>query len=523
MAPKQHFWRLGWMTIGATFLLGWLIAHTEILFADGLRFIAQARTIDQGAWTKGLVRSVDHPVYPIAIVAAHRLIGGNSPYDWQMAAQLAAASAGVLLVVPIYLIALELFGSSTAWLATVLIYLVPFNGHLLADALSESTLLLFWSSGVWSSLRLLRSGRLTWLFAVVLSSVLAYLTRPEGLVVPVSLVATFMVLPFVPSIALPTTRRWWILGALFVGCLIAAGPFMLLKGGISSKPSVSRLLGLSPRAAAMAVERERPLDPTQSGAKTVLLAARAMTRAVATATTFPLLLLAPVGIAVSCSGPARRRSWLFLGVMLGLCALAMIRVHAVAGYCTPRHAVIIAWVLILAGGAGLERSASFLVRAASRLLRDRWTTERLNLASKPIALGACLLAWGPAIAAPIDSGFAGYRQAGEWLGRAATAGEHVIDPKGLSLFYAGEPGYTFATLTDGSHDPAVRWVVLHDALLSGPWDYCTLLRGLVDDRRPAQVFPTKHLRGTAQVYVFDLSRPGDRTAGSPVSRARSRR
>ena len=112
MAPKQHFWRLGWMMIGATFLLGWLIAHTEILFTDGLRFIAQARTIDRGAWTQGLVRSVDHPVYPLAIAAVHRLIGGNSPHDWQMAAQLAAACAGVLLVIPIYLIALELFGSS---------------------------------------------------------------------------------------------------------------------------------------------------------------------------------------------------------------------------------------------------------------------------------------------------------------------------------------------------------------------------------------------------------------------------
>ena len=89
---------------------------------------------------------------------------------------------------------------------------------------------------------------MVWLFAVVLSSVLAYLTRPEGLVVPVSLVATFMILPFVPSLALPTNRRWRVLGWLLVGCLLVAGPFMLLKGGISSKPSMSRLLGLSARA-----------------------------------------------------------------------------------------------------------------------------------------------------------------------------------------------------------------------------------------------------------------------------------
>ena len=54
--------------------------------------------------------------------------------------------AGVVLAIPIYLIALELFGSSTAWLACLLIYLIPFNGHLLADALREhaTPVLEFW-------------------------------------------------------------------------------------------------------------------------------------------------------------------------------------------------------------------------------------------------------------------------------------------------------------------------------------------------------------------------------------------
>jgi len=321
VAPKSHWWRLGLLVIGASALLGWLTAHTEVLFTDGLRYIAQAKTIDGGAWTKGLVRSVDHPVYPLAIVAVHRLIGGNGPKDWQKAAQLAVAAAGVLLAIPTYLIALELFGPSTAWLACLLIYLIPFNGHLLADVLSESTLLLFWSSGVWSTLKLLRTGRLAWLFPVVVSSVLAYLTRPEGLVVLVSLVATLVLLPLWPSLGFPERRRRWALGLLIVGPLLAAGPFMLMKGGISSKPSMSRLLGLAPRAGAMAVERERPLEPGQTMTKTVWLATRAMARAVAGATTYPLLLLAPIGIAAGCSTPAARRSWLFLGIMLGASAL----------------------------------------------------------------------------------------------------------------------------------------------------------------------------------------------------------
>src|SRR5262249_27153403 len=152
-------------------------------------------------------------------------------------------AAGVLLVIPIYLIALELFGPGRAWIAALFIYLVPFNGHLLADALSESTLLLFWSFGVWSSLRLLRTGRLAWLLPVVAASVLAYLTRPEGLVVAIALVGTLIVLPLWRSNGLPRLTVARALGWLMVGSVLAAGPFMLLKGGVSSKPSVSRLLG----------------------------------------------------------------------------------------------------------------------------------------------------------------------------------------------------------------------------------------------------------------------------------------
>ena len=48
-----------------------------------------------------------------------------------------------------------------------------------------------------------------------------------------------------------------------------AGPFMIMKGGISTKPSILRILGLGRAAPAMAVERERPLDPEQTTAKTV--------------------------------------------------------------------------------------------------------------------------------------------------------------------------------------------------------------------------------------------------------------
>ncbi len=93
----------------------------------------------------------------------------------------------------------------------------------------------------------------------------------------------------------------------------------------------------------------------------------------------------------------------------------------------------------------------------------------------------------------------------------------VIDPKGLALFYANETGYTFARLTDGAHDPSVRWLVAHDALLHGPWDYCMFLRELVGDRQPVQTFPRHATRATSRVYVFDLARKDEKAVAAPAA------
>ena len=47
MAFRAHATRIGLLMLMAGALLGWLSAHTEILFADGLRYIRQAQAMDR--------------------------------------------------------------------------------------------------------------------------------------------------------------------------------------------------------------------------------------------------------------------------------------------------------------------------------------------------------------------------------------------------------------------------------------------------------------------------------------------
>src|SRR3954467_14419211 len=144
MTRNPHVLRVIRLMIVAAGLLITMMARTDVMFADGLRYIDQARRISHGAVSDGLFRSIDHPGYPLSIAAVHQVLRGEDPASWQRAAQAASVLAGVLLVIPLYLVAMELSGPRIAWLGCLLFFLTPIPCRVMADALSESTFLLFW-------------------------------------------------------------------------------------------------------------------------------------------------------------------------------------------------------------------------------------------------------------------------------------------------------------------------------------------------------------------------------------------
>ena len=125
----------------------------------------------------------------------HRLLGDAGPISWQRAALWLSFSCTVLLVIPIYMLTLELFGEGAAWLACLLVIINPLSSYIVVNVLSESTFLLPWTFGLWAAIRFLRDGRLAWLLAAIGFGVAAYLTRPEGLLLAVALFATLLISP----------------------------------------------------------------------------------------------------------------------------------------------------------------------------------------------------------------------------------------------------------------------------------------------------------------------------------------
>ena len=104
--------------------------------------------IEAGSWTSSLIKGIDHPLHPLGISVVHRLLNGANPDSWQQAALVLCFNRAVLLVIPIYLLTLDLFGERAAWLACVLVIVNPIVGYIVVNVLSESTFLLFWCFGL---------------------------------------------------------------------------------------------------------------------------------------------------------------------------------------------------------------------------------------------------------------------------------------------------------------------------------------------------------------------------------------
>lgn len=482
-------------------LLGWKSSRLTVVYADGLRYIHQAQLIDAGSVVDGLFRSIDHPVYPLAIAAAHRVLGGDGPADWVAAAQLVTVLCGSLLVLPLYLVSVELFGARTAWMAVALTYVGPMVPNLFADALSESTFLLFWTAGLWTALRFLREGRTGWLAPTIGFSALAYSTRPEGLLLPAALSLALLLTPLVRTTRLNWPRWWAALGVLVLLPALVAAPYVVYKGGLGTKPAIARLMGTAPNSGAGAVERGRPLDGPEPVIETYAEGVKATFEALRDAATIPVLALSAVGFAVSREVRERRRGMMLAGIVVAASAAALVRLHATSGYCSPRHAAVPAFLLMSASGVGLD----FLLGRLS--LPGRWLGQVGRVRPGPIfwLLAVVGLGWlhRDSLLGPINGSSVGYRMAAEWLEEKLEPEDKVVDLTGWTQFYGRTTGYTFADVIYAGGDQAARYVVAREQHVYGPWEYCRQIRNLIGADQPIAYFPEEPREGESRVYVFD--------------------
>jgi hypothetical protein len=525
LSPRQHFARIGMLLFAAALLVGWVIRHTEVVFADGLRYIHQAERLGQGQWFDGLVRGIDHPLHPLGIAAVHQMLGGNGPESWERAALALCAVSFVLLVIPVYLLTRELLGDQAAWLGTFLVIFNPLVSLIAVNVLSESTFLLFWTTGLWGAVAYLRRWHAGWLVLAIGAGGLAYLTRPEGLLLPLALAAAVVVATARGVTRVRASRSLRLVGLAAIGLALLVGPYIALKGSIGTKPAIARVIGLAPSSLPLALEREVPLDPDQTAMESYKLAIQRMLRAFRIGGSAPLFPFALVGIALAARTRDRAIVWLFLAIILAASAVVLVRLHLTGGYCGARHGVVPGMILTLAA-AGAISWGSRTISIPGRLLGQPARRPRPGIAIWGAMIALLAAAPNTHLLAPATPDpFAIYRSAARWLADHTTGREQILDLTDWSLYFSERPGYRFASVYEAPGDPSTRWVVVRKPHLTGRWYYTQVVRQLVAGIEPVAVIPDHRGPNQIQILIFDRGAPASvrEIAASPSVPTRSTR
>jgi len=164
--------------------------HAAVIENEGAGYARQADNLLHGRPFVGIVPGVDVVetwLYPLAI-AAVTLITRSS----ETGTRLVSLLAGTCLILPMYFLALRLYGRKTAWIAAILTAIHPLLVALSVAGYTEGPGLTLMMCAIYWSLRLLdpSAGR-AWLYAGIFLG-LAYLNRTEMLaLVPLTIAAIF--------------------------------------------------------------------------------------------------------------------------------------------------------------------------------------------------------------------------------------------------------------------------------------------------------------------------------------------
>jgi Dolichyl-phosphate-mannose-protein mannosyltransferase len=449
----------------------WQVNNTEVTSRDSVMYIRFAWRLETEPWQQVVRTGVHHPGYGLLVYAfggpMRAAFPDDLPFAMQLAAQLAAALCGVLLVVPMYYLGKELFDRRVGFWGALLFQCIPSSGRLMADGLSEPLFLLLASTALLFAVRALGTSRIRWFVLCGLATGLAYLTRQEGLLVVLVTLFVLAGLQFSPRWRQPRGRLIARGACLVLGCAVFAVPFMILIGGISLKVSAKHMLeseGWKMPEKALDTPRVShvrsllPLAKWKFGAgigpqDRYLWAARTLVEMVDKA--FFHVFLYP---ALAALWLFRRRfaevpgMWLLFGCGLVLVPL-LYKLGQSNGYISERHAI-----LILLGGvfwsvAGIGWLAAWVAKRTTRV-----SAPTLSLVVLLVATGVCL----PRTLARLHGNRDGFREVGVWLAENTKPGDEIYDPMTWTSYHAGR------VFVEGRSDvprsnPPVCYVVLEQS------------------------------------------------------------
>ncbi len=221
-----------WLLLGLLVLLVlplrcWLLYNTEVTARDSIGYIRYALAFEHKPWPQVWQEQDQHPGYPLAVwamaIPVRAWAGHTNAATMQLSTQLVSFIAALLLLYPMYHLGRILLDRRAGFWGCLLFQYWPVSARHLSDGISETLFLLLLVSALLQAVQAVQ-GQAAWRFALCgLFCGLAYLTRPEGL----------LVLPAVAVVLL--ARQWrpaW--RCSWRRCLACGASLVLVAGAVGS-------------------------------------------------------------------------------------------------------------------------------------------------------------------------------------------------------------------------------------------------------------------------------------------------
>jgi 4-amino-4-deoxy-L-arabinose transferase-like glycosyltransferase len=514
--PKSSpFWKTNWFFILALLLLattirGWLLCHTEVTSRDSIGFERFAWELEHRNWKEALHSNVHHPLYPLTVLVVsiplRHFMGGSDLEIMQLSAQLASGLAGVLLVIPMFFLGMRLFDRRVGFWSAVIFQCLPVGARVMSDALSESLFLLTSATALLFALRGFSKTRNSkseyrspgggfvlgirnsdfGFIGCGLFAGLAYLTRPEGILIIISVAIVFVGRWVFIDRQIHWAQKAKQMTGLIGAAVVVAVPYMVIIHGFSNKTTTQDLLKSEIRNLRSELlypksELPSPFRPTgwpssdrgfpisSFGFGTASFAIwwpdskvtnlkgqlawsiYALASELGKGFFYFVWIPALVGLWVF---RHLLRNWSGHTALLILCllqCLAILRVGMVAGYVSDRHVLIV----VLCGlfwAVAVVYLLSEQVRANKAWAMRLFPTAGLTFL---IIAGTAL----PKTLEPLHTNRAGHHAVGLWLADHITPADELDDPFCWVAHYAGRTFLREPPVSISTSDQRFRYVV----------------------------------------------------------------
>jgi hypothetical protein len=484
----------------------WLIWHTSVPARDGIGFIRYAWQLQHRPWREVVRENAHPPGYPLVVLAlslpVRHLIPGSEPLVMQLSAQAASGLAAILLVIPTFLLGRDLFNRRVGIGAAFLFQLLPVPVRITSDALSEGVFLLLIVTALVVAVRAMRRRSPSAFAASGVLSALAYLTRPEGILVAVCTGVVLLIGQAVPLWRRPRNEVAFCFTTLVLGCAVFVAPYMAVIGGVTNKPTARQIMGTVDAEP----EIESRLQPSVGPGGPMFASLMAVRWHLRGNELRVWQTIAGVGYEI---GKAFRlvwlpalcglwyfrsrfrplpEAWVLLLVCAGL-ALMLGQVAWVRGYISDRHTLFFVLCGSIWAVAAIEEVAKRLpgLHALRFLSGKAWGT---------LMIVAFAVLGVPDLLKPMHANRAGHRLAGDWLAEHADPHAALLDPFCWADYYSGRAFQDREASIRTPSDSAEIYVIAEDSKLAHRW-----LRGRNEAARLIQ-------RGVP-VYRCPLQRGGE--------------